>query len=190
MSWQLSYKKWIKKKCFWHAWDFDTASHDWSMTGILASHDWTSTPPPPTPNQAAPLASPPLKWGEPVHWRKRGPKPDDPSSSSASWAWPWWQATGRQSLGLCEARRGFFAQCKVESNNGSEARLYVYTGWTFCMLWSIQCSPIHAVTIVWSNPSVWAGQIYTALTMSRAYSLQETGKHHFNTNGSSILHHR
>jgi hypothetical protein len=41
--------------------------------------------------------------------------------------------------------RGFFVQCKVESNNGSEARLFVYTGRTFCM---------HAVKYtVRSNPS-------------------------------------
>jgi hypothetical protein len=48
---------------------------------------------------------------------------------------------------LCETRRGFFVQCKVESNNGSEARLYVYTGWTFCMLWSIQALCIHRAAL-------------------------------------------
>jgi hypothetical protein len=47
----------------------------------------------------------------------------------ATWRWNSW---------LCEVRRGFFAQCKMESNNGSEARLYVYIGRTFYMLWSIQ----------------------------------------------------
>jgi hypothetical protein len=30
----------------------------------------------------------------------------------------------------------------------------------------------------------------TETGLSRAYGLQEIGRHHFNTNGSSILHHR
>jgi hypothetical protein len=44
--------------------------------------------PPPTLKQGVPLAQPPLKRGEPVHWRKRGLELGDPSSSSSSWARP------------------------------------------------------------------------------------------------------
>ena len=43
-------------------------------------------------------------------------------------------SNGEAEFGTLRGEARFFAQCKVESNNGSEARLYVYIGWTFCML--------------------------------------------------------